>query len=142
MKTTTLIAFALLAGCAGRAALPLPNAQGSLAQIAPHPASTPYCGITQDFTKTYKPFDKFKYIGLQGPLGYVAVSAAVQNDLSNGIFVRNGEHKKQYAEGSGSYTLVTFKTHKAARNVILTPIPGHKPTAGTVYLAITYCTKK
>ena len=53
MKTTTLIAFALLAGCAGRAALPLPSAQGSLAQTAPHPASTPYCGITQDVAKTY-----------------------------------------------------------------------------------------
>ena len=142
MKTTTLIAFALLAGCAGRAALPLPSAQGSLAQTPPLAAPAQHahgsCKVLDDGAQ-YTWFAKHKFLYIHGLTDYrFAQSADVYNDLSNGARIRDGEHKPTYVPGNGygGWHELTFVGR--AHSVVVEPVVRH-PASGWVKLNITWC---
>lgn len=136
---TIIIAAVLLAGCSARNGLtPMPAFQNNPAFETQTPLASS-CQII-DYTRGYRSFyNSHTLVGIKGPIGYVAVTAAVQNNMSNGVMVRSGEHKPTYVQGSGYYTFITFKTHKPARNVILRAVA--KPTSGKLLINIEYCPK-
>lgn len=102
------------------------------------------CHVTHDTIK----WDRFrrddKHVRIQAPTGYLAVSAEVRNDMSNGMYVRGGNNgnKRTYVPGHNETQggkPVYVKMGKRSSAVVMRSIAD--PTWGRVRIAINFCAK-
>jgi hypothetical protein len=145
MKLATILAAALtLAACSAHNSLtPQPGiTQGPVEQIAPDANNCQTVHDSIDYTK-------FKtnrtYVHIRAPKGYLALSAKVYNDMSNGMMVRGGYswYKHTYVPGhdesyGGKPVLVNLGHH--SKVVVMRAVAA--PTWGYVRINIKWCTDK
>lgn len=141
MKYATPILLALTA-CAGQSIptnAPLTASQ-AVSQIAPEKHDG--CTVVYKYYP-YTDFDTTRYVRIVGTAPYKwAASAVVANDMSNGMWVRTGEHPRVYVPGEdesgGGPVTLTFRQPRS-RVIFMKAIVA--PTSGYVSISVTYCHK-
>lgn len=117
------------------------TASKAVSQVAPEKDDG--CTVVYGYYP-YTDFDpKGTYVKIRGTSEYPwAANATVANDMSNGMWVRTGEHRRVYVPGQDeSNGPVYLKFHQPyARVVFLNAVAA--PTSGYVSISVTYCHKE
>jgi hypothetical protein len=133
-----------LTACAGQSIptnAPLTASQ-AVSQVAPEKHDG--CTVVYGYYP-YTDFDpKGTFVKIKGQAPYEwAANATVSNDMSNGMWVRTGEHPRVYVPGqdesNGGPVTLTFR-QPYSRVIFMNAVAA--PTSGYVSISVTYCHKE